>query len=454
MTSLAELELRPAPQWVEVRSQRGTGSPPPKDKWEFERASEIEPTEVRYLWYPYVPAGRLTSIEGDPGIGKSWFTCALAGAVSNGTKLPGDPEDFQRLPGKVLMLSSEDGKADTLVPRLIAVGANLENIYFPKTTFTLNPDNISGLEKAMEKMALTMVFIDPVQYYMGSKVDINRANEVRGFMGMLHAAAERFNCAVVLVRHLNKKNEGPALYRGLGSIDFAAALRSVLHVSLAGEGMRHVHHVKCNNAPEGDTLTYSMEEKSFQWGPILPRTSFAPAKGKAISRTPRKQDLAQEFLREILATGPLAYTAILEEAERRGLSNSTLQLAKKGLAESKKHGNEWEWRLINDEKLGDGETGRGSSERSVPGNGPGVERGNGVGEGQDELPPDNAGSEEIRLGDGPPTGGGGTQGIGQIPETPHGENAGTGDQLPANTIDAARARLLALRGQNIHGSRI
>ena len=353
---------RPAPDW-------GTDKEPPKEatssSWALLCAADIVPQEVNFLWYPYIPAGRLTSIEGDPGVGKSWFTAAVAACVTTGKPFPGEDPKRPRPPGKVLMMSSEDGLADTIVPRLKSLGANLSNVFFPAKRFILDSAGIRGLEATVQDVAAAMVFIDPVQLFIGVKVDINRANEVRGFMDLLHQVAERTGCAIILIRHFNKSGSGTRLYKGLGSIDFAASLRSVLQVELAADEARYVNHEKCNNAKEGDTITYTLKMgQGFQWGKTIPRD--APK----VSATPRKRATCREFLRELLSGGKMPAAEAIQAAEAAGFSLSTVKMSKKGIVESVKVGGgkdgEWIWQLIGDEdeKLGvpKASRGRGASD--------------------------------------------------------------------------------------------
>lgn len=317
------------------------------DEWGWGSFADIKTVKVDWLWYPYIPKGRLTSIEGDPGVGKSWLISAIAAAVSAGSPLPGERPEDRRAPGKVLMLSGEDGIADTIKPRLEACGARMDNIHFPMKNgvpakFTLDAKGSAWLNANMTKLDAAVVFIDPVQLFMGSKVDMNRANEVREFMDSLHSAAERTNCAVILVRHFNKNGSATKLYKGLGSIDFAASLRSIIQVELGANGVRQAHHVKCNNAPEGDTITYTVSP--FEWGPLIPR--YVAQTAQRPSRTPRKYEQAQAFIREALAKGPVGAVEILREGEAAGFTAATLNFAKKGIAKSVKVGRDnWLWEL-------------------------------------------------------------------------------------------------------------
>lgn len=322
---------------------------------------DVEPEVMRWLWYPYIPAGKLTIIEGDPGIGKSWITCAIAKAVAGGEALPGQEGRPLAPPQRVLLCSAEDNPADTISPRLRAMGANLKLIHFVNENFTLDKQGIRALEETMRDAAATIVFIDPIVAYLGGKMDMNQANEVREVMTPLAQAAERTGCAIVVVRHLRKASSDTAIYRGIGSIDFTAAVRSVLAVTYARDGKtKLVRHIKHNNTPEGPTLSFDIEKGvetltaegtpsgiwtvgAFKWGPTFVEDEYGPPKG--INRTPKSCQKAQEFLVSFLKQGPQPALDVIRAAEAAGIAETTLKRAKTGLVVSDKELNQWVWRL-------------------------------------------------------------------------------------------------------------
>ncbi len=161
--------------------------------------AEVEAEEVAWLWHPYIAKGKLTILEGDPGLGKSWLTCALASAVSHGRGLPGAAAFAA---GNVLMLSAEDGLADTLRPRLDSVAANIRRVFALGEPLTLDTLGALRLEAAIIEHAPALVIIDPLFAFTGGKVDIHRANECRAISAPISAIAERHGCAMLAVRHL------------------------------------------------------------------------------------------------------------------------------------------------------------------------------------------------------------------------------------------------------------
>lgn len=299
---------------------------------------DVEPEEILWVWYPYIPAGKMTILEGDPGLGKSWIATDVAARLSTGNPFPG--EDAGRPPQKVLMLSAEDGIAETIRPRLDALGADVSRIYADDVPFTLSPQNVQRLEEVMRRIPATITFIDPIVGYIGDKVDMYRPNEVRALMNMLQGAAKRTGSAVLLVRHLRKSDTTNKKYSGIGSIDFTAAVRSQLQVGETKRGRTFMEHVKHNLTPKGETLGYEITDGRFRWtGGMDWRDE--ERKGKSEGGIER----AKVFLRETLAYGPIKNTAVMALAREEGISSATLSKAKQGIAHSRKVGSAWHWEL-------------------------------------------------------------------------------------------------------------
>jgi DNA repair protein RadA/Sms len=182
--------------------------------------------DVTWLWAPYIPIGKLTILEGDPGIGKSWLTCAIASAVSTGHGLPNTAATEPR---NVLILTAEDGLGDTLKPRLNALEADTSRVFAVDEPLVFDETGLLYLEAGITDHKPAIVLIDPLFAYTGGKMDIHRANECRGMTAKLAEIAENQKCAILAIRHLGKsRGNGFALNAGIGSIDITAAARSVL----------------------------------------------------------------------------------------------------------------------------------------------------------------------------------------------------------------------------------
>lgn len=304
----------------------------------LKRVADVEREDVKFVWYPYIPAGKLTLIEGDPGLGKSWIGCDIAARLSTGTPFPG--EDGPRIPQKVLILSAEDGIAETIRPRLEALGADLTKVYADDEPFTFTPQKMEKLEMVMGRVPAAITFIDPIVGYMGGKMDMHRANEVRELMSQLQGAAKRTGSAVILVRHLRKAGGQNAKYRGIGSIDFTAAVRSQLQVGETKTGTTFMEHVKHNLSPAGPALRYEVVDGKFQWTGGM---DWRSEEKKKVS-TKARVDVAG-FLQKCLADGPKTGSRVIHEALEAGISESLLMKRKTGVAHSRKIGNVWMWEL-------------------------------------------------------------------------------------------------------------
>ena len=249
--------------------------------------AQVELKEIEWLWCPYIPRNKLTLLEGDPGEGKSWITLAIAADVSRG-KLGINPAD-------VLIASAEDDLGDTIRPRLEELGADVERVFPIEETFALgskkgsNDEAFSLLETHISEKRPALVIIDPLVAYLGSGVDMHRQNETRPVMARLANLAAKYHCAFLLVRHI-RKEQGKALYRGIGSIDFTAAVRSVMLAGHAeddeGKIERAVIHIKCNVAPLGEPLGYVLGHP-FCWTTTT-LTAKDSVKGALRSTRPRQ----------------------------------------------------------------------------------------------------------------------------------------------------------------------
>jgi hypothetical protein len=306
--------------------------------------ADVKAEKVNWLWQPYIPKGKLTLEEGDPGIGKSWISLAIATAVTLGKGLPGQ-ESVE--PANVLLASAEDGLGDTIRPRLDAMGADISRIFAIEGALTLDETGLARLESYLERVRPSLLIIDPLVAYLGAGVDIHRANETRAVMAQLARLAEKYDSAILAVRHLTKGGMSKAIYRGLGSIDFTAACRSVLLAGCDPDNPqnRGVVHIKSNLAPAGDAIGYELRDGSFYWTEYSDLTAariLATDSGDRISEF----DEAVTFLKGELAEGPILAKGVYRDAEGVGISMRTLERAKTKLqAKSRKIGDAWFWHL-------------------------------------------------------------------------------------------------------------
>ena len=311
--------------------------------------SNVTETPVDWLWYPYIPFGKLTLIQGDPGCGKSTLMMNIIATVSNGSFSP----DGRRLkkPMHVIYQCSEDGLSDTIKPRLISAGADCANVAFLDEETKLVTLNDESIRRAIADFNAKLLIIDPIQAYLG-EADIANASGMRKMLRQLALWASMYDCAVVLVGHLNKKQSSKELYRSLGSIDLVAAARSVLHVERMpnDDDVSVIHHVKSSLAPKGRELFFTIDSnRKLEW---LENYSVDMAYG-SISQVEQekitKQARAADILRVMLADGPVKVSEIHTIFDKEGISERTILNTKKvlGIKSIKKDG-VWLWQLPTD----------------------------------------------------------------------------------------------------------
>ena len=294
---------------------------------------DVVSKEVEWLWYPYIPYGKITIVEGDPGEGKRTVVLKLAGALSRGLPLPCD-DDREREPIHIIYQTAEDGIDDTIKPRLEKAGADCSMIRVIDETEKELSMTDDRLEKAIVETGARMDILDPIQAYIGAKVDMHRANEIRPVLKHLGMIAEKYNCAIVLIGHMNKAAGSKSTYRGLGSIDIQATARSVLLVARLRDkpNIRIMAHDKSSLAPTGDAIGFEMTEDSGMVciGPyditIDELLSGNEGRGK------KKLDIAENVIKECFGSSKeIISNDILQEAARRGIKRNTLLSAKKKL---------------------------------------------------------------------------------------------------------------------------
>jgi putative DNA primase/helicase len=318
------------------------------------RASDIEMTPVAWLWLHKLALGKLSLIAGEPGLGKSQLTAALAAVMTTGGLWPCSSE---RAPlGNVVIFSAEDDPSDTVVPRLKAAGADLERVRIVSSvesgaarsktqhSFNLQTDLVL-LELAITNLGdVRLIIIDPITSYLG-KVDSHKNAEIRSVLEPVAQMAVRRGVAVVGVTHFSKGGGTSAINRFIGSIGFIAAARAAFVVTADPESddpaRRLFIPVKNNLAPKGDGLSFRIEQQLLENGILVSRIEWG---NEAITRTadeilqaiagdgdsPARTE-AEDFLRTILANGERLAKEIEAEAKEAGISWRTVRRAQKAL---------------------------------------------------------------------------------------------------------------------------
>ena len=309
------------------------------------KMSEIQSQEVAWLWFPFIPYGKLTIVQGDPGDGKTTLVLNIAAKLSKGEGL--DSKMKLTEPLNVIYQSAEDGLADTVKPRLEAAGANCENISVIDESIKSLSMIDERLEEAVIRTKAKLLILDPIQAYLGGGMDMNRANEARDMTKKLATLAEKYQCAIVLVGHMNKAAGNKAAYRGMGSIDFFAVARSVMLVGrIEGQSnLRAMIQIKNNLAAFGHPKAFELAEDGFHWLGDYEITADEVLGGMVPKAS--KLEMAKQFLREQAErTQKILSTEIIELAAQEGISKRTLETAKKELKiKAGRCNNNWYWNL-------------------------------------------------------------------------------------------------------------
>jgi KaiC/GvpD/RAD55 family RecA-like ATPase len=306
--------------------------------------SEVDTQTVEWLWEPYIPFGKVTIVQGNPGEGKTTLALRLCAACTNRKPFPAMAEHE---PFNVIYQTAEDGLGDTVKPRLMEADADLDRVLVideGKQELSLSDERI---ERAIRQTGARLIILDPIQAYVGEKTDMNKANEIRPIFRRLAEVAERTGCAVILIGHLNKAAGGQSAYRGLGSIDFRAAARSVLLIGRVKRepNVRVIIHDKSSLAPEGKPVAFCLDpETGFEWIGEYDITADELLSG-AGGNNATKTEQAERLILDLLADGKeLASEDIVKAAAEAGISERTVQNAKRnmgGILGARRVGGQW-----------------------------------------------------------------------------------------------------------------
>ena len=299
-------------------------------------ASNFTPRPVDWLWPGRLALGKLALFDGDPDLGKSFVSLDLCARLSAGRPFPDCTNSCA--PESSLVLNAEDNAADTIVPRLLALGADLQRVFlWPCEDKGLPrlPRALKQLEAALVETHARLVVIDPLMAFLDESVCIGSDQGVRAALQPLMDLAQERHAAILLLRHLNKKVGGPSLYRGGGSIAFSAACR--LNWLVGRNPRRRDQYVlaqhKNNLGPPQPSLSYTFTAQPaglprLDW---LGPSPWSAAQLVARARPSHSRDRAAAFLREYLKDGPRAVADLWPAARKRRLSKGTLNRAKNDL---------------------------------------------------------------------------------------------------------------------------
>ena len=300
--------------------------------------SEVEAEEISWLFYPYIAYGKVTLLGGEAGCGKTMAALALAAILSKGGKLPLQSENTE--PINILYQTAEDGLADTIIPRLLMFGANMNRISAIQTDDYLTFSNRGKIEEAIIRNNIRLMIFDPFQAFVG-KANMSSANEMRMALREIVQVAQKHKCAVVIVCHTGKStNYASLLQRIIGSTDIGAIARSALYLTNhpSKKDVKVLCHVKSNLAPIGQSIDFQITENGIQWlgySEIGEKDLLGHSSDGAFQNS-------VDFLKMLLANQDMPSTQVYDMAAKAGIGFSTLKKAKRYLGiKAAKAGNIW-----------------------------------------------------------------------------------------------------------------
>jgi len=309
------------------------------------RLSDVPPERVRWLWHGRVALGKVGLIDGDPGDGKSTLTIDLAARVSTGRAMPDGTPGLGYGAG-VVLLSAEDGLADTIRPRLDAAGGDascvvaLECATDGERERGVTLTDLPMIEAAIARVNARLVIVDPLMAYLGSETNSYRDQDVRGILAPLARLAERTGVAILVVRHFSKAVGGKVIHKGGGSVGIVGAVRTAMMVARDPEdpeGPRRIlAQTKSNIAVFPPALAFHMEETANGMARVAWEGATAHTAAELVAVSPDGEergalDEACEVLRQILVNGQIDVGTAMVEAKNAGISERTLKRAKKSL---------------------------------------------------------------------------------------------------------------------------
>lgn len=323
----------------------------------------VQPQPVQWLWHPYIPCGKLTLMQGDPGEGKTMLVLTIAALLSKGQPLPGQNDATE--PIHIIFQTAEDGLADTVKPRLLRAEADCSRISVIDDSDTPLTILDERLEQAILREKVKLLILDPLQAFLGVDVDMHRANEVRPAFRRLTAVAERTGCAVIIVGHMNKMQGAKGIYRALGSIDIPAIARSILFVGRehTDDTERYMAQIKNSLAPLGESVLFTMENGIRFLGKSSITADRLLCDGKGEVKQSKVLN-AVELLRERLSQGDAPAAELMEYFNDLSTGEKTVKTAKKEMGvRSYKVGSVWYWML---DEQGSGQTAENEENRFLP----------------------------------------------------------------------------------------
>ena len=316
----------------------------------FYRGSYQAAKKVEWIWYPYIPAGRITLVNGDPGDGKSTFMLNIASLLTKGKPMP-DGYACPLSPCDVIYQCREDNYADTTRPRLDRAGADIERIIIINDYDGSLATSDARVEETIKQTGAKLCIFDPIQEYLEKPSNMMQAGQVRRALTNLILIARKYNCAIVFICHMNKRNVGNSLYRVLGSIDLVGLAKSILMVRQDpyDEDVRIVTHEKAATVKKGKPFAFRLNNLGLTWDmdydgnkEIESPPMFWAEQTNEISQKPDPITI----ITDLLSDGPVPSADVKQALLDSGISERTIYNIKKELGvESFKIDNIWHMRL-------------------------------------------------------------------------------------------------------------
>lgn len=321
-------------------------------------ASDIATQDIIWTWEPFLPNGTASLLIGDGGSGKSFFTCAIAAAISTGRPLPGMGDEPIE-PADVIIQNTENAWSYVIKPRLEMLEADCSRIHSiddSEKRLTLTDNRI---EAAIRKHNAKFIVLDPLQSMLDTNLSMNRSESVRPALMHLEKVAERTQSTILLVGHVGK-GRGKAQHRSLGSVDIVNSVPSVLCLGRAkglDADIRAVAHLKGNFSELGPTHLFSLSKaEGFRWEGIDEDITPDDIMGFIASKSKEdigKLDEAVDFLNYVLAGDYMTVAELKELANEKGIADKTLERArKKAGVKSKKVDGVWMVSMADDDIYG------------------------------------------------------------------------------------------------------
>ena len=324
------------------------------------KISDVEPSNIEYIWKPTIPRARPVAIEGYPGVGKTALIMKIIAHATTGMAFPNlldnEPPNPNFEPMTVCIFTSEDDVSDTIRPRLEVNRANCERvIHIPGWT---NEDGEQGqitmrdiglLKSVLNTHKPGMIIFDPFQAYFGPGTDMNKANETRPVLAAVDMLCREHNCTPIFVRHVGKSRR-EAINAGLGSIDISGIMRSIIYIGMDpnDENQRILAHSKSNGGRIARSLAYVMKSDQYTYqidentpaitieAPLIKWNGFSNLSANDLSMPLAHDDQeersmlmqAMDFLNDLLSAEPLPAKDVEAACKANGFSSPTVRRAK------------------------------------------------------------------------------------------------------------------------------